>query len=56
MNNILLSNIKERFEFVYYCNICTKPCYTFTGSIPPNQCIRNDLDCADKATWTLLKK
>jgi hypothetical protein len=41
---------------VYCCQICTVPCFAFTNSIPPDRCIRGDLDCSDKANWKRYEK
>ena len=43
-------------KIVYYCGVCTNPCYVFTGTVVgPNRCIRSDLDVSNKAEWVIVK-
>ena len=43
-------------DAVFCCNTCTVPCFVFTGSIPPTQCIRSDLDASENAKWEWVER
>lgn len=50
-----IENVLNTDYGVFGCTTCTNPCVAWTGAIPPNRCIRNDLDCQDNAKWVMLK-
>lgn len=49
-----ITDLIELNEIVFYCGVCTNPCYAFTNSVVgPNRCIRSDLDVSNKAEWVV---
>lgn len=52
----MLKDLIKLNKIVFYCDVCTNPCYVFTNSVVgPNRCIRSDLDVSNKAEWIVIR-
>ena len=52
----MLKDLIKSNKIVFYCDVCTNPCYVFTNSVVgPNRCIRSDLDVSNKAEWIVIR-
>lgn len=45
-----------KIKIIYSCEVCSIPCFAYTQNIPPNRCIRDDLDVSKKANWNIAKE